>query len=179
MSFRASVCEESIQMLPDFLNNKSLQRNTIYCSRLLPVFQEKHWLTWINEERHRGSRIFSQTVRFYSGLAAAPFWREFCRSCALHCSTVEDYWELVLMPQNKTSWLRAQVTRKMADQELTTGGQVAQKKGGSTSGIKNFFAGGIGGMCCVATGHPLDTIKVNYCDLNFRVPRTTIVCCKW
>ncbi|XP_067684162.1 mitochondrial carnitine/acylcarnitine carrier protein-like [Haliotis asinina] len=26
--------------------------------------------------------------------------------------------------------------------------------------VKNFIAGGVGGVCCVATGHPLDTIKV-------------------
>ena len=32
----------------------------------------------------------------------------------------------------------------------------------SVSGIKNFLAGGFGGVCCVATGHPLDTIKVWY-----------------
>ncbi|KXJ15808.1 mitochondrial carnitine/acylcarnitine carrier protein [Exaiptasia diaphana] len=35
-----------------------------------------------------------------------------------------------------------------------------RKKQPSSSGIKNFFAGGFGGVCCVATGHPLDTIKV-------------------
>ncbi|GFR29187.1 hypothetical protein TNCT_528941 [Trichonephila clavata] len=29
-----------------------------------------------------------------------------------------------------------------------------------TSPIKNFIAGGVGGICCVAAGHPLDTIKV-------------------
>lgn len=29
-----------------------------------------------------------------------------------------------------------------------------------TSPIKNFLSGGVGGMCCVAAGHPLDTIKV-------------------
>ncbi|XP_015931003.1 mitochondrial carnitine/acylcarnitine carrier protein [Parasteatoda tepidariorum] len=29
-----------------------------------------------------------------------------------------------------------------------------------TSPIKNFLAGGVGGVCCVAAGHPLDTIKV-------------------
>lgn len=29
-----------------------------------------------------------------------------------------------------------------------------------TSPIKNFLAGGVGGICCVAAGHPLDTIKV-------------------
>lgn len=28
------------------------------------------------------------------------------------------------------------------------------------SPIKSFFAGGVGGACCVVTGHPLDTIKV-------------------
>jgi len=28
------------------------------------------------------------------------------------------------------------------------------------SPTKNFFAGGFGGMCLVASGHPLDTIKV-------------------
>ncbi|KAG8186349.1 hypothetical protein JTE90_005877 [Oedothorax gibbosus] len=29
-----------------------------------------------------------------------------------------------------------------------------------TSPIKNFLAGGVGGICCVSAGHPLDTIKV-------------------
>lgn len=28
------------------------------------------------------------------------------------------------------------------------------------SAIKNFLAGGFGGMCLVSAGHPLDTIKV-------------------
>ncbi|MGH0185917.1 UNVERIFIED_CONTAM: hypothetical protein FKN15_019335 [Acipenser sinensis] len=28
------------------------------------------------------------------------------------------------------------------------------------SPLKNFFAGGFGGVCLVFTGHPLDTIKV-------------------
>jgi solute carrier family 25 carnitine/acylcarnitine transporter 20/29 len=28
------------------------------------------------------------------------------------------------------------------------------------SALKDFLAGGFGGMCCVAAGHPLDTIKV-------------------
>jgi len=35
-----------------------------------------------------------------------------------------------------------------------------KKRQQSSSGIKNFFAGGFGGVCCIATGHPLDTIKV-------------------
>ena len=26
--------------------------------------------------------------------------------------------------------------------------------------LKSFLAGGVGGMCIVLTGHPLDTIKV-------------------
>lgn len=29
------------------------------------------------------------------------------------------------------------------------------------SSTKNFIAGGFGGMCVVASGHPLDTIKVS------------------
>lgn len=29
------------------------------------------------------------------------------------------------------------------------------------SPMKNFFAGGFGGICLVFAGHPLDTIKVN------------------
>ena len=29
--------------------------------------------------------------------------------------------------------------------------------------IKNLIAGGVGGMCLVVTGHPLDTIKVEAC----------------
>lgn len=28
------------------------------------------------------------------------------------------------------------------------------------SPVKNFFAGGFGGVCLVFVGHPLDTIKV-------------------
>lgn len=30
------------------------------------------------------------------------------------------------------------------------------------SPLKNFFAGGFGGVCLVFAGHPLDTIKVNH-----------------
>lgn len=39
----------------------------------------------------------------------------------------------------------------------------------SVSGIKNFLAGGFGGVCCVATGHPLDTIKVLFPNGSFFV----------
>ena len=28
------------------------------------------------------------------------------------------------------------------------------------SALKNFLSGGVGGVCTVVTGHPLDTIKV-------------------
>ena len=31
---------------------------------------------------------------------------------------------------------------------------------GNTSAFKNFVAGGVGGVCLVLVGHPLDTIKV-------------------
>jgi len=30
----------------------------------------------------------------------------------------------------------------------------------NTDVVKNFLAGGVGGVCCVATGHPFDTVKV-------------------
>ena len=36
----------------------------------------------------------------------------------------------------------------------------AKESGGSSSALKNFLAGGVGGVCLVAAGHPLDTIKV-------------------
>ena len=29
------------------------------------------------------------------------------------------------------------------------------------SALKNFLSGGVGGVCTVVTGHPLDTIKVS------------------
>lgn len=34
------------------------------------------------------------------------------------------------------------------------------EKSKPVSPIKNFLAGGFGGVCLVTTGHPLDTIKV-------------------
>lgn len=30
------------------------------------------------------------------------------------------------------------------------------------SALKNFLSGGVGGVCTVVTGHPLDTIKVSH-----------------
>ena len=48
----------------------------------------------------------------------------------------------------------------MADQELAVV-ESPKKQTRSTSGIKNFLAGGFGGICCVVSGHPLDTIKVD------------------
>ena len=50
----------------------------------------------------------------------------------------------------------------MADQELELPVVESPKKQTrSTSGVKNFLAGGFGGICCVVSGHPLDTIKVD------------------
>ena len=47
----------------------------------------------------------------------------------------------------------------MADQEVAIV-ESPKKQVRSTSGVKNFLAGGFGGVCCVVSGHPLDTIKV-------------------
>lgn len=49
----------------------------------------------------------------------------------------------------------------MAEQELAVV-ESPKKQTRSTSGIKNFLAGGFGGICCVVSGHPLDTIKVQW-----------------
>ena len=42
--------------------------------------------------------------------------------------------------------------------QIDSGG--SGRQGRSTSGVKNFFAGGFGGVCGVTIGHPFDTIKV-------------------
>jgi hypothetical protein len=34
---------------------------------------------------------------------------------------------------------------------------------------KNFIAGGFGGMCLVAAGHPFDTIKVPYKHILYTI----------
>ena len=47
----------------------------------------------------------------------------------------------------------------MAEGEVV-GLESPKKQARSTSGTKNFLAGGFGGVCCVVSGHPLDTIKV-------------------
>ena len=49
------------------------------------------------------------------------------------------------------------MAESMAEQKVVDG---PKKQTRSTSGSKNFLAGGFGGVCCVVTGHPLDTIKV-------------------
>ena len=36
------------------------------------------------------------------------------------------------------------------------------------SALKNFLAGGVGGVCLVVSGHPLDTIKVGLGVVNRR-----------
>lgn len=48
----------------------------------------------------------------------------------------------------------------MAEKEIAVG-ETQKKQARSTSGVKNFLAGGFGGICCVVSGHPLDTIKVD------------------
>lgn len=48
----------------------------------------------------------------------------------------------------------------MAEQEISVA-ESQTKQTRSTSGVKNFLAGGFGGICCVVSGHPLDTIKVD------------------
>jgi len=40
----------------------------------------------------------------------------------------------------------------------------------NVSAVKSFFAGGFGGMCLVAAGHPLDTIKVRLQTMQTNVP---------
>ena len=37
------------------------------------------------------------------------------------------------------------------------------------SALKNFLAGGFGGVCLVAAGHPLDTLKVGLPEMTFYV----------
>lgn len=54
----------------------------------------------------------------------------------------------------------------MADQELAVV-ESPKKQTRSTSGVKNFLAGGFGGVCCVVSGHPLDTIKVDISEEMF------------
>lgn len=54
----------------------------------------------------------------------------------------------------------------MAEQELAVV-ESPKKQTRSTSGVKNFLAGGFGGVCCVVSGHPLDTIKVDTAEEMF------------
>lgn len=42
--------------------------------------------------------------------------------------------------------------------QIDSGG--SEQQGRSISGVRNFFAGGFGGVCGVTIGHPFDTIKV-------------------
>lgn len=39
--------------------------------------------------------------------------------------------------------------------------------------FKNFVAGGVGGTCCVATGHPFDTVKVRLQTMPKALPGET------
>ena len=50
--------------------------------------------------------------------------------------------------------LTARQLAKMSDVQVETKGRK------QPSALKDFLAGGVGGVCLVVTGHPLDTIKV-------------------
>lgn len=47
-------------------------------------------------------------------------------------------------------------------------------KSGKISPVKDFIAGGFGGMCLVVAGHPFDTIKVRY-SISVVPPDTLIL----
>ena len=47
--------------------------------------------------------------------------------------------------------------RSIAMSEGSASGGSGRKE---PSALKNFLSGGVGGVCTVVTGHPLDTIKV-------------------
>lgn len=44
---------------------------------------------------------------------------------------------------------------------------MSDKKPAAISPVKDFIAGGFGGMCLVIAGHPFDTIKVSVVKLKF------------
>ena len=49
-----------------------------------------------------------------------------------------------------------------------------------TSPIKYFLSGGLGGICTVVVGHPLDTIKVRYLNMDIAILVTLVItafCC--
>ena len=51
------------------------------------------------------------------------------------------------------------------------------QQGRSISGVRNFFAGGFGGVCGVTIGHPFDTIKVLvHENLHVDIARADIPC---
>ncbi|KAL9966783.1 hypothetical protein ACROYT_G024904 [Oculina patagonica] len=52
--------------------------------------------------------------------------------------------------------------------QIESGGKGHQ--GRSVSGVKNFFAGGFGGVCGVTIGHPFDTIKVRLQTAPLPIP---------
>ncbi|KHJ41877.1 g-patch domain protein [Trichuris suis] len=60
------------------------------------------------------------------------------------------------------------VTNELSDRKqrcVTDVGQMEDEKTSPdehkrTDPLKNFIAGGVGGVCCVVTGHPFDTVKV-------------------
>ena len=61
--------------------------------------------------------------------------------------------------------------------------RITRSEGGkrSTSGLKNFLAGGFGGICGIAAGHPFDTIKVGSLNVLpfFNSTPRSIICHKY
>ena len=49
-----------------------------------------------------------------------------------------------------------------------------------TSPVKGFVAGGVGGICAVLSGHPLDTLKVRLVDhTTCYFFRENVASCSW
>ena len=65
----------------------------------------------------------------------------------------------------------------MAVEEKTLETVKTRKEPGA---LKNFIAGGVGGVCVVVVGHPLDTIKVDHFTPNsMRFACMILSCCDY
>ena len=56
---------------------------------------------------------------------------------------------------------RLETELEMSAVEEGRGGQPQRQASNEPGVLKSFLAGGVGGVCLVVTGHPLDTIKVS------------------
>ncbi|CDW52670.1 Putative solute carrier family 25 carnitine [Trichuris trichiura] len=110
-----------------------LRRSTDSCNSFESrVVQEKNKLLSLENELKRNKKYF--LFDFLNGLPQLSLSFSFCLLC-LHPGDVID---LSQMEDEKTS----------PDEHKRT------------DPLKNFIAGGVGGVCCVVTGHPFDTVKV-------------------